>query len=654
MEKLRFRQIHMDFHTSPLIRGIGEEFRANDFARMLKAAYVNSVTCFAKCHHGMSYYPTRVGYRHPHLKFDLLGEMIKACHEVDINVPVYISVMWDEYMAQKHPEWRIVGRDGKLTGAGPFEAGWKSLCMNSPYIDYVAKQTVEVVKKYNVDGIFFDITGQDNCFCSYCLARMRELKLNPENEADQSKHARAVRLNALARLYKCVKSYRPRASVFFNGNLNIGMYDKLKFYTHLEIESLPSGGWGYNFFPLYVRYYQTLGKDYMGMTARFHRSWADFGGLKNKAALEYECFQMIASGASCSIGDQLRPRGKLDKAAYDEIKEVYKSVSEKEPWLINSKSMIEIAILNPSDSKAIATTASKSTEGAMRILLESHYQFQIIDENADFNRYSLLILPDDVRLDKDLAIKIKEYLKKGGGKILLTHLSGLARDRDEFILKEIGIEYIEKETYSPNYICLEPGLLKDIPKLDYVCYEGGVRIKPMQQVEILAWIGHPYFNRTWEHFSSHFQTPLDRITKIPAIIKNKDIIYLSHPLFSSYLKHGVLAYKKIIQNVINLLLNSKLVETNLPSGAEVNLFSQKGRVICHILYYPRERRAKDLDIIEDIIPITNIYLRVKTDIAPQRVYLAPQNADLEYNFENRYTSCNIPELKGHQIVVFEL
>ena len=654
MEKLRFRQIHLDFHTSPLISGVGEEFRTKDFVRILKEAYVNSVTCFAKCHHGLSYYPTRVGYRHPHLKIDLLGEMIRSCHRVGINVPVYISVMWDEYIAQKHPEWRVVEKDGKLAGADPFKPGWKPLCLNTPYLGYVTKQTEEVVKKYNVDGIFFDITGQNQCFCSFCIEKMKKAKLNPEDETDQVKHVKEIRLKALSKLYKTVTRHRPKASVFFNCNLNIGMREKLKFFSHIEIESLPTGGWGYNFFPLNVRYYQTLGKNYMGMTARFHKSWADFGGLKNQAALGYECFQMIASGARCSIGDQLHPRGKLNKAAYDEIKDVYKSVAEKEPWIREAKPLVEIAVLNPTNPKTIAPMATKPTEGAMRILLESHYQFQIIDENADFSKYRLLILADDVRLDKVLATKIKAYLKRGG-KLLLSYLSGLAQDKDEFILQEMGIEYIGKELYSPNYIHLEsPALKKDIPLLEYVCYEGGAEIKTRSQTEILARIGHPYFNRTWEHFSSHFQTPLDKITKIPAIIKSKNIVYLSHPIFSSYLKHSVLAYKKIIQNTIKLLLPRPILEANAPSGAEITLFSQKGRFISHILYYPKERRTPDLDIIEDVIPLTDVYLKVKTDKMPRRVYLAPQELDLEYTFDKDYTSCNIEKVKGHQIIVFEL
>ena len=77
---LRFRQVHLDFHTSPLITDVGAEFDASSFVQTLNGAYVNSVNIFAKCHHGMAYYPSKVGPTHPGLKFDLLGEMIAACH----------------------------------------------------------------------------------------------------------------------------------------------------------------------------------------------------------------------------------------------------------------------------------------------------------------------------------------------------------------------------------------------------------------------------------------------------------------------------------------------------------------------------------------------------------------------------------------------
>jgi alpha-L-fucosidase len=112
------RQIHLDFHTSPFIPDVGCEFNAWDFARTFKKAHVDSVTIFAKCHHGMCYYPTSTGVQHPALAGrDLLGEQIEALHREGIRCPIYTTVAWEEDVAQKHPEWR------QLTKAGTF-AGW--------------------------------------------------------------------------------------------------------------------------------------------------------------------------------------------------------------------------------------------------------------------------------------------------------------------------------------------------------------------------------------------------------------------------------------------------------------------------------------------------------------------------------------------------
>ena len=47
----------------------------------------------------------------------------------------------------------------------------------------------------------------------------------------------------------------------------------LKHYTHIEIESLPGGSWGYSFYEMAARYERNLGLETMGMTGAFHRSW---------------------------------------------------------------------------------------------------------------------------------------------------------------------------------------------------------------------------------------------------------------------------------------------------------------------------------------------------------------------------------------------
>src|SRR5438105_15190518 len=111
------------------------------------------------------------------------------------------------------------------------------------------------------------------------------------------------------------------------------------------------------YFPVCVRHARTFDKPYMGMTARFHKSWADFGGLTPYPALEYETSQMMAHGARCSIGDQLHPRGMLDRAAYDLIGRAYQRVEAREPWLRDAAPLTDIGVLQmpeqPVDRKSV-------------------------------------------------------------------------------------------------------------------------------------------------------------------------------------------------------------------------------------------------------------------------------------------------------------
>ena len=45
------RCVHLDFHTSPAIAGIGERFNKKKFTETVKNAKIELMTVFAKCHH---------------------------------------------------------------------------------------------------------------------------------------------------------------------------------------------------------------------------------------------------------------------------------------------------------------------------------------------------------------------------------------------------------------------------------------------------------------------------------------------------------------------------------------------------------------------------------------------------------------------------
>ena len=133
---MRYRQIHLDFHTSEKVAGIGSRFSKENFQKALIAGHVDSITIFSKCHHGWAYHPSQANEMHPELSFDLLGAQIEAAHEIGVKTPVYISAGFDDKYARSHRDQVIRQIDDKPEGGGGdfLHPGYHRMCLNTPYL----------------------------------------------------------------------------------------------------------------------------------------------------------------------------------------------------------------------------------------------------------------------------------------------------------------------------------------------------------------------------------------------------------------------------------------------------------------------------------------------------------------------------------------
>ncbi|MCL5996091.1 MAG: beta-galactosidase trimerization domain-containing protein [Chloroflexi bacterium] len=656
---LRQRQIHLDFHTSPYILDVGVDFDARAFAQQMKHAHVNSVTVFAKCHHGQLYYDTSHPARHPGLKkgLDLTGEQVAALHAEGIRAPIYISVLLDEYAANTHPEWIARNEDGSNVGAKPLQAGWRVMDMTSPYQDCLAEQTAEVLARYKpVDGIFFDICMDILSLSKYAIAAMLKKGYNPENMDDRKRFAHEVTLAYMKRFYKLVKASAPKATVYFNSRPLTALPDDIQYLTHVEIEALPTGGWGYMYFPKNVRYARTFDKPYMGMTARFHKSWADFGGLKPFAALKYEVCQMLAHGAQCSIGDQLHPRGRLDEAAYDLIGSVYAYAEACEPWTQDAQPVTQIGLFMADvDPTAYREEPGGTNDGATRMLTQLKHQFDVVTAQSDLSAYELLILPDSVTVDETLAQKLRDFLAQGGS-LLLSGRSGLGVDQQP-VLPEMGVQVEGDSPYKTTYLRFGTAVGANVPKTDHVMYERGLRMLASEGAEVLAKVVEPYFDRNYQHFSSHAQTPpVKNASEYAAAVRCGNVITIAYPIFKAYGTHANLPYRLLVQNCIDLLMPHKLVDVTAPSTMEVTVMHKRGRkpaTVVHLLQFVAERRTDVLDLVEDIVPVYNVPMSVRAGDAPSQVYLAPSGEMVDFEYADGCVNLIVPSVEGHQMVVIE-
>lgn len=659
MRKEIQRQVHLDFHTSEFIENIAKDFNGADFARTVKDSYINSITAFARCHHGWLYYPSK---KHPHLihpnlqNKNLLVEQIDSCHKLNIKVPIYTTVQWDGRIMRDFPQWLAIDENGDYINTQniPDPHFYNTICLNSPYREFFKEHLLDIIETLGserIDGFFLDILFKVDCNCEYCKEAMVKLNMDTESKNERLKYS-AIMLDDFRReISAFLENYVPNKTIFFNSShVGPNFKNALDVYSHLELESLPSGGWGYDHFPATVRYARNLGKPIFGMTGKFHTYWGDFHSFKNENALEFECFNMLTLGVGCSIGDQLHPNGRLSKGTYELIGKVYKKVNEKEKYCIDATPICEIAILTPEEFyKPNEGGLSPSLIGAMRALQEMSYQFNIIDSSMDFSKYKLLILPDTIYYNKNLKDKLKKYMENGGH-VIGSYMSMIDIENKDnlFSLKYLGESPFHRSFILPNEI-----LGRTLPKEEHVMYLKGISIEKTTSKVILNTI-NPYFNRQGKYFCSHQHSPSSGEIGDPGAIYEKNYIYFSHPIFNIYRKNGAKWCKEIFKDAINIFIKDKLVCHSGPSTVITSLNEQikENRILLHLLNYFIEKPSQDIYTIEDKIDLRDIDFKLNINGGKvQSIFKENSKESIPFFENNGYIEFSLDKISGHEIII---
>ncbi len=186
-------------------------------------------------------------------------------------------------------------------------------------------------------------------------------------------------------------------------------------------------------------------------------------------------------------------------------------------------------------------------------------------------------------------------------------------------------------------------------------YMRGTEITAADDTQVLADIVPATFDRTWEHFCSHRQSPPGGSPARPAVVRNGNVIYISSPIFSQYNQNAPLWCKRIVLNALEMLLPEPLVRHDGPSTVFVALNEQtvEKRQVVHLLHYIPERRGMDFDVIEDVIPLYDLGVSVRVEQPVTAVTIVPQGVDLGYTENDGRVNFTLPKLSGHQMVAIQ-
>ena len=658
------RQIHLDFHTSEQIPGIGLRFDKAQWQEALRVGRVNWINIFAKGHHGWSYYPTEAGEMHPHLDFDLLGAQIEACHEIGVHAPIYYTVGWSVHDAETHPEWCVHARDGTILAtnwdyaAAPNDrrpgTSWQFMCPSGGYLDLMLAQTIEICENYDVDGLWYDITNGPACYCETCRAGMAKEGIDLDDLNAVIGYNTRKWKHYMAECERTIRQYGQEITIYHNGTTVLYADPKMRdttsqmwaFNTQQELEDLPTTWGGYDKFPLRAKFFQNSGQPIVAMSGKFHTSWGEFGGFKHPDALRYEAASMVAYGAACNFGDQLHPSGEMDMSTYRNIGEAFAYVEEIEAYGVGAKSASNLGLWR--------SGVEEDDEGVAHMLLEGQYDWVMVDPEGDFAALETIILPGSPCLTPTEAEKLQRYMDEGGS-LLVLGKSALDETGERFLL-DVGATYVGPANRDEDYLVVDDLLGKGLVSSPFFNYEAAIRVQPDEETEILAKLHEPYFDRTYAHWCSHLNTPYElESASHPGALRKGRMIYLPHRLGAIYHKHGARLHRDFFLNALRLVHTAPMVETTLPSSGRVSLLHQpeQNRYVVHLLYGPALQRGRCL-VIEDLVPLSNVPITVRLPETVNRAWLAPQGEPLAIDQVGDATLVTVPRMTCHQAVVFEV
>jgi hypothetical protein len=666
MQSMPHRQVHLDFHTSEHIRDIGVRFDGDQFAQTLRDAGVQSVVLFAKCHHGWFYTDTEVGERHPQLAFDLLRAQVDACAAHGITTPIYISVGWDERAARLQPGWRRILPDGgfhMMLGKN-LQPYWSYLCLNTPYLDAIEAQIRETLRRFpSVNSLWLDIIRQEQCCCNFCRADMDAQGLDWTVEADRLNHARQVFERYLKRAQAAADAVRPNVALFQNTSM-VPRGDRAfyKALGHVEVEAVPTGGWGYDHFPISARYLDSWCTDFMGVTVRFHLVWGELQALKHPNALRAEAAIMLAHGAKICIGDHLDPTGVLDPDAYAMIQPVFAEMAAKAPFLARSRPVSDVGLLS---SVAVREPGSvrrdlrhiPEDDGAVRVLTQGHVQFDVLDLHSDFSAYRALVLPDRVRLTPALAERLAVYVASGGG-LLMTAESGLSVDASRFAL-DVGAQLLGPSPFEPVFAAFSPSIAADYTRGSVALMAKSLRIRA-KGGESLGQVFEPRLQRSARAFCSHiYAPPEEQPSGFDIGVQRGQVVYLAAPLFTLYRRLGNASLRDVTLKALALALGRQpLIRTQAPKGAIVTMRERPdGARVVQLVYAPRELRGDSLlgpiEVIEDLPRLTGIAVDLEMARSVRSVTVQPDDRSLPFEQTGDRVQFTLDWLEGHALIVVE-
>lgn len=429
--------------ADPRDTGYAAKFNGADIVRAQIEAHSDYLVIWGKDSE-YAYYNSKVAPQCPGMgDRDVIQEAVEAARPHRLPVIVYCVVQGNGYALRDHPEYKMIGADGK-----PIDR----ICFNSGYMEH-AKAVVAEMLEYDIDGFHIDMLDQGfgppyGCWCPNCRARFEQaygMSMPPgvtwDDAWDKMLEFRYATSERFEReLCAHIRELNAKVSVDFNYHgyppFSWEVGQRPVQHAHIgDFVTCESGVWGFSALGAGLTAQFTRATDpdavYQVVMQRGVRMYHD-QTVRPLNDLRWEMFALLANGAQVTIVDKTPFDGTVDPVAYGRMGEVFKEVQAKRAHfglpLVQEVGLYYSCRSRDWYGRETPSKYEQSFFGAHKALVYEHIPYGVLlDENVSLDKlkaFAIVLLPDVAILSPEEVALLTQYVEDGGN-LIVTGISGM-------------------------------------------------------------------------------------------------------------------------------------------------------------------------------------------------------------------------------------
>jgi len=587
----------------------------------------------------VAYYPTQVPFHYPSPDLppghDMFGDVLREAHPKKIRV----VGRFDFSKTQKavfdaHPEWFFRQTNGQPV----IYNGLYSTCINGGYYRVQAmKILTEALEKYDVDGLFFNMFGNQArdysgrevglCHCEVCKRLYREKygkELPDKPDADYNRFMFTSSREVAAAIGDLIRAKRPKAGYF---NYLHEYTDGIMSESNTAV-ARPLPLWPYSASDNVDRARNSQpGKMAINLNMQFVDYWWRFATVPREE-IALRSWQSIAHGGALTF----ETNGTLDledRQALEAVKPIFRWVAANEQYYVRQNSLARVLLLGAASSGGGAG-GQESYRGLFRLLSEEHVPFAVSD-NMDWvgkRDYDLVVASDWA------PAGLLQYAK-GGGKVLIVSAA-----KPEFEIAPVVRSMADVKGYVR---VRDHGAFPSLKDTDLLLLNGPfTELQPDPHASLTlvppSMIGPPEF--------VHIDM---KDTDTPAIairpVGKGTVVWIPWNLAVLYYRLSLPAHAGLFRDVLDRLGLRRQIRTDAHPLVEMTLMKQESRTLLHLINLSGHSQTGYFSPV----PMSQIHIQVAGSYKSAKSVRALES--LPVRVSGGYTEITLPKLSDYELLV---